>query len=114
MPKSKQGTYLCLTSEILELGSKEFELDKEVSLFVIKSENQFYGYANNCPHANWPLNFQPNVFLNTDKTQIQCSNHMALFDKKTGECISGPCTGERLKKVDLIVINNKLFVKPAK
>ncbi|MBC67605.1 MAG: Rieske, partial [Acinetobacter sp.] len=38
-----------------------------------------------------------------DREYIQCSTHGALFSVETGECISGPCLGDFLEKVNLEV-----------
>ena len=43
-------------------------------------------------------------------TLIQCSNHMALFEPDTGECVSGPCVGSTLTRLPARIENNKVSV----
>ena len=50
-----------------------------------------------------PRSFLENQFLDGDQEFIQCSTHGALFVVETGECISGPCLGQSLQKVDINV-----------
>ena len=101
--------YLCPASEITEHSAKEFVLSEDLRIFVVKEDRQFYGYINDCPHNSWPLNFHPNLFLNAEKTHIQCSNHMAFFEKKSGRCVSGPCVGDQLKKVPISLKKGELY-----
>jgi len=102
--------HVCPISEMANCHSKEFVVNG-LNFFIIHSNGQFYAYTNNCPHNNWPLNFQPDLFLSHDQEFIQCSNHMALFKKETGECIEGPCQGSQLVKVSLITKSNALYVQ---
>ena len=49
------------------------------------------------------VEYLENQFLDQDQEYIQCSTHGALFNVETGECISGPCLGEFLNKVEIKV-----------
>jgi len=99
---------ICNTSDLNENGAREFELDGQ-SIIIINWLGNWHAYVNNCPHANWPLNIQPDVFFDSENQFLQCSNHMALFDIETGECKAGPCVGDRLTKVALEVKNSQIF-----
>lgn len=106
---------LCEESVIAEAEAKEFNLPTrqgEQRILVIKWKGQLLAYLNSCPHAGWPLNFQPDAFFNPDKTRIQCSNHMAMFDPATGACDSGPCVGDHLTPLNLKVENGKIHAAP--
>jgi nitrite reductase/ring-hydroxylating ferredoxin subunit len=82
------------------MQSIELTID-ERRLFAIRKDNQLHAYWNICPHLGIPLNWMPDKFLDLDGSLIQCSSHGALFEIDTGNCIAGPCSGDRLKPVQL-------------
>lgn len=106
-------TLLCSTADFQQNDAREFEVDG-VSIFLVNWHGAWHAYQNNCPHANWPLNFQPDEFFDADKQFLQCSNHMALFDVETGECQAGPCVGDRLTKLELVVRDDQVYASFAK
>lgn len=73
----------------------------EQACFVVKKSGQYHAYLNQCPHTGAPLEFVENQFLTLDKSLIQCALHGALFDIKTGTCISGPCLGKGLTPLQI-------------
>jgi nitrite reductase/ring-hydroxylating ferredoxin subunit len=92
--------FLCQLSDLEEMQSIELTID-ERRLFAIRKDNQLHAYWNICPHLGIPLNWMPDKFLDLDGSLIQCSSHGALFEIDTGNCIAGPCSGDRLKPVQL-------------
>ncbi|BAZ95304.1 uncharacterized protein FOKN1_2947 [Thiohalobacter thiocyanaticus] len=64
-----------------------------------------YGYINRCPHAGSPLDWMPDQFLSLDQRHIQCATHAALFTLDGGECVAGPCVGDRLTPVALELVD---------
>ncbi len=98
---------------LTEPGAREFSLPANnfaFSGFVVQSEGRLRAFVNLCPHARRPLNYLPHRFLDRDKHQIVCTGHGARFDVDTGECVSGPCVGARLWKLDLEVRNGSITV----
>lgn len=104
-------TELCSIEDIDEGFARGFRIDGGQTLFLVRKNNEFFGYINNCPHAGWPLNLLPDKFLSLDKEYIQCSNHMALFEISSGVCVDGPCVGAGLQKLDLEIINGCIHLK---
>ena len=96
----QQEVFLCQLSDLEEMQSIELTID-ERRLFAIRRDNQLHAYWNICPHLGIPLNWMPDKFLDLDGSLIQCSSHGALFEIDTGNCIAGPCSGDRLKPVQL-------------
>lgn len=68
----------------------------------------FYAYLNSCPHTGANLDWQEDQFLDMDKNLIQCATHDALFTIDSGECIAGPCHGEYLEALDIVVENDSI------
>ena len=105
------ATPLCQTDDIPDPGSKAFELKqgrKTISLFVVHKDGSFSAYINSCPHTGVNLEWQEDQFLDMDNMFIQCSTHDALFEIDTGVCIAGPCVGDSLETVELLIENGQV------
>lgn len=103
--------FLCRLDEIGDPGSKGFEdVPGEAAFFVVRRGGEVFGYRNSCPHYGAPLDWKPDAFLSYDRDSILCSMHGALFDIDDGACISGPCPGQSLDKVDISVKKGRLFI----
>lgn len=100
---------LCSISDIPDGESRGFEY-QEMSLAAIRQGDKVYIYHNSCPHLGLPLEWQPDQFLNNDKSLIQCCTHGALFTIDEGLCISGPCHGASLTAVDCRIEDGEVFV----
>lgn len=100
---------ICSLDSLPEHGTKGLEVGAE-NIFVVRDERGVSVYRNHCPHLGTPLEFMPDRFLSIDKEWIMCSTHGALFDKHTGHCISGPCQGQYLEKLESFVCDGKLYL----
>ncbi|MBU3120723.1 Rieske (2Fe-2S) protein [Acinetobacter soli] len=92
-----------MTEDIPEREARAFDRVEGETIFITQRDGMFYAYKNICPHLQVELEFLENQFLDYDHEYIQCSTHGALFNVETGECISGPCLGEALTKVEIKV-----------
>lgn len=115
MSKNKKQEVLCQLSEINDLACKSFKVKikrKETDIFVIRKDDQVYAYQNVCPHAQAPLEWNPDQFLDEKKETIICSLHGARFTIDDGSCLGGPCEGIGLTSVDVEISegNNVLMV----
>jgi nitrite reductase/ring-hydroxylating ferredoxin subunit len=63
---------------------------------VVQVGDGVRAYVNRCAHLSYPLNYLPNQFLSHDGSMIQCYVHGAIFEKSTGYCVGGPCSGRSL------------------
>ena len=92
------GTALCALEDIADPGTKGFlfrEGEAMFAGFVLRQGKSVRGFVDSCPHAGWPLAATKDRYLTRDNRYIFCAGHGALFTRE-GECISGPCYGERL------------------
>jgi nitrite reductase/ring-hydroxylating ferredoxin subunit len=103
-------TELCKASELEEGKSIGFR-SHVGPVFAVKFDDQIHVYLNECPHLGVNLEFNENEFLDSEGQLIQCSTHGALFSIETGDCLSGPCQGDKLTKIDH-VIENEMIVLP--
>ena len=79
-------------------------------IVLVRKDKHIYGYVNRCPHQHIPLDFEPKQFLDSSMSHLLCGKHGAQFDIPTGHCIDGPCRGERLEPIDLIIDEGDLCV----
>ena len=84
------------------------------NIVLVRDTNKAYAYLNNCPHLNITLEFQDNVFLDQSLEYIQCSNHGALFEIKTGACIWGPCSGQSLQPIKIKEFDGAIWLTETK
>lgn len=72
---------------------------------VVRREDGVFGWLDSCPHyeGGTPMAWRTDRYLNGDGTFIACHSHGALFDIATGECVLGPCLGQRLTPVPVRV-----------
>ncbi len=103
---------LCTLDELREntaLGFTAETTKTDVDIFIVKKNNLVYGYINRCPHTGAPLEWIPNQFLSLDTQFIQCSLHGARFSINKGKCVHGPCNGQGLTAIKLIMKDNKIY-----
>jgi nitrite reductase/ring-hydroxylating ferredoxin subunit len=108
MAKKPYSKILCKLSELGDLSSKSFSVKikrKETDIFVIRKDDQVYAYQNICPHAQAPLEWNPDEFLDEKKETIICALHGARFSIEKGDCLGGPCEGIGLTDVSVDVFN---------
>ena len=104
-----EGTFdvervICRLTDLEDPGTRAFTIgtgDWPLRGFVVRIGEQAWAYVNRCPHAGHPLNLGPHRFLTPGGELILCASHGALFDRRTGLCIAGPCSGQSLKSVPL-------------
>lgn len=69
------------------------------TLFAVRRGDGLRVYRDNCPHANSPMAWRKDAYLNHAGDAIVCFAHGALFDVDTGACTLGPCIGQSLQAV---------------
>jgi nitrite reductase/ring-hydroxylating ferredoxin subunit len=97
---------ICPLHELEATGARGFTLgegDWPLRGFVVRRGDAVHAYVNHCPHAGFPLNWQPDVFLAPGGGHIRCIMHGALFELETGVCVAGPCMGHGLQPLPITV-----------
>jgi nitrite reductase/ring-hydroxylating ferredoxin subunit len=101
---------LCDLDAVPEAGAKGFEVGSD-SVFAVRRDGRIYLYRNRCPHRGVELNWLEDQFLDRDGTLIQCALHGALFVIESGECVAGPCLGQRLTPVPFEVVEGRIEIR---
>ena len=106
------GERLCALAEIIEPGARGFRFRDGDRLFagvVIRHGGRVRGYVDSCPHAGWTLSMFDDRYFTRDGRHLLCSGHAALFRPEDGECVAGPCTGDRLTPWKIAVLGGEIF-----
>lgn len=70
--------------------------------FILRWHNTLVAYEDRCPHWHVPLLNDGEVFAPQGlEAYITCALHGAIFEPDTGECISGPCMGDALTRLEI-------------
>ena len=110
---------LCTLAELGDPGARAFAIAIGLTRdawplhgFVVRRRGELRAYVNRCPHQGHPLNLRPHEFLSPDGSLLLCNSHGALFEVSTGLCIAGPCDGERLTPVPIVVHRGCVLLAP--
>jgi nitrite reductase/ring-hydroxylating ferredoxin subunit len=83
----------------------------EESLIVLRQGGTVRAWLNICPHAGRRLDWAPGKFL-ISRGLLVCAAHGASFRTDDGECVGGPCRGDRLRAVALVVADGEVRLAP--
>lgn len=103
---------LCSEKEITGEG-KEFRIDggpRPYFVMLFRCGDAIVGYQNVCPHRHLSLSWAPDRFLIGDDGLLVCPHHGAAFDLASGDCVQGPCSGDRLIPVDLELRDGEVWL----
>ncbi|MBC8044478.1 MAG: Rieske 2Fe-2S domain-containing protein [Rhizobacter sp.] len=99
--------------ELAEGHSKTFSFTKDGAKtegFVIRFQGEFFAYINRCPHTAQPLDEDRDGMFNADHSHLYCDEHAALFNPRTGVCVSGPCPIGPLTKLPIAVQDGIIYL----
>ena len=105
---------LCALSELEATGCREFRLgggEWPLCGFLVRSGTGVHGYLNRCAHLAMRLNMLPHRFLTHDGSMILCTVHGAIFEKSSGYCVAGPCSGRSLERVPVRVVGGYVLLE---
>ena len=105
-------TKLCTVVDIPLDGARGYTIDINagpVAVFVVRKGDAIHAYINRCPHMGTSLDWQPDKFLDSSNSLIQCSTHGALFRIEDGLCIHGPCINQSLTGLRTEIRENNIM-----
>ena len=102
-----------LQIELIEDGGfaeVEVMLDGDAeSLILHRDGDEVRAWLNVCPHAGRRLDWAPGKFLKSNGLLV-CAAHGASFELAEGQCVAGPCRGDRLRAVAVEVRDGGLYL----
>ncbi|MFG1478671.1 Rieske 2Fe-2S domain-containing protein [Xanthobacter sp. V4C-4] len=72
-------------------------------ILITRTGDSFHGFENACPHQGTRLDTVPGEFLDKDGAVLACGRHGATFDLASGQCLDGPCQGQALTPIALVI-----------
>lgn len=104
---------LCRLEDLADGRSRGFDPLREGrdTMFVVRRGERLFAWRNACPHHDRArMAWKKDEFLNGDHSQIMCGAHGALFEIETGECTLGPCLGQHLTPVALVIRDGEVWI----
>lgn len=108
-----QAERLCPVSNIADGGA--FGVEAPVhgvveSVVLLRRGDEVRAFLNVCPHAGRRLDWAPDQFLISGDGKLVCAAHGATFLIPSGECVGGPCRGQALREVPIMVRDGMVYV----
>ncbi len=72
----------------------------ELPAFAVRYRGKAYAYVNRCAHAWVELDWD-GQFFDISGLYLVCATHGAAYRPDTGECVHGPCRGQRLASLGI-------------
>ncbi|SKA21241.1 Ferredoxin subunit of nitrite reductase or a ring-hydroxylating dioxygenase [Lysobacter spongiicola DSM 21749] len=114
MSAGSTGAEALLSLERLPDGAlveTEAVLDGDAeSLVIYRQGDAVRAWVNVCPHAGRRLDWAPGQFLLSKDRLLVCAAHGASFELEQGECVGGPCRGDSLRKVEVVVRDGAVWL----
>lgn len=94
---------ICAPQELAERG-KGFRFRVQTPMgerpaFAVRYRGTAHAYVNRCAHVWVELDWNNGEFFDISGLYLVCSTHGAAYRPDTGECVGGPCRGQRLEKL---------------
>lgn len=84
---------------------------KRWPILIARNGNQYFGFENACPHEGGALDRIPGEFMDEDENFIECGTHQAKFDLDSGLCFIGPCKGQSLTPIELVIDDGDICLR---
>ncbi|GAB2508309.1 hypothetical protein GCM10027084_24330 [Pseudoxanthomonas sangjuensis] len=92
-----------------ELAEVEAMIDGDAeSLVLYREGDRVRAWLNVCPHAGRRLDWAPGKFLRSKEGLLVCAAHGASFELANGDCVAGPCRGDALRAVEVVVVDGEV------
>jgi len=69
--------------------------------FLVRYDGRVHAYLNRCAHVPVQLDWMEGEFFDLSGLYLVCSTHGAAYLPHSGRCISGPCSGRSLVRLQI-------------
>ena len=111
-----EPVYICASSDVAEGGrGVRFPVTacgEDGTAFVVRYHERAHAYLNRCAHVPMELDWNPGEFFESSGLYLMCATHGALYEPHTGRCAGGPCRGGRLRKIEVVEKEGKIYWQP--
>lgn len=90
----------------------EASLDGDAeSLLLYRQGDAVRAWLNVCPHTGRRLDWAPGQFLKSKDGLLVCAAHGASFELAGGQCVAGPCRGDALRAVPVVIREGAVWLE---
>jgi nitrite reductase/ring-hydroxylating ferredoxin subunit len=110
-PRIAPGTLFARIHDIANPGALVVRLDSADvwgSVLLTRSDEDIAAFHNRCPHAGYPLQHADGRMLVQESRYMVCGAHGASYELKTGACAGGPCNGDALTRIAIVVRDGEI------
>ncbi|MGE0830928.1 MAG: Rieske (2Fe-2S) protein [Hyphomonadaceae bacterium] len=104
------GQELLRVDELADPCALVVPIDVYASLIVTRRGDAIAAFRNRCPHAGYPLQRADGRIVVQEGRFMVCGAHGASFRLDDGACASGPCNGDGLERVAIVVRDGMVCV----
>ena len=105
---------ICASAALTDGGlGVRFEVqrnDAPATAFVIRYDRGVHAYLNSCAHIPVELDWMEGEFFDKAGLYLICATHGATYEPATGQCIMGPCKGQRLIALRVEERDDKIYL----
>lgn len=109
--------YLCHADAVGEGRSLGVAPDAhgQDTVILVRRHGRLHAWRDACPHlGGTPMAWRKDAYLSGDGASIVCAAHGARFDIESGACTLGPCLGQSLEAVTIVLTNEQhIYMTPA-
>jgi nitrite reductase/ring-hydroxylating ferredoxin subunit len=110
-PQIASGTLLAHVHDIANPGALMVKLDSADvwgAVLLTRSGEIIAAFHNRCPHAGYPLQQADGRVLIQGRYMV-CGAHGASYELRTGACAGGPCNGNALTRIAVVVKSGEIL-----
>jgi len=85
--------------------------DSYAPAFLVRYRDKVHGFLNRCAHQAIELDWNPGEFFDKDRRFLLCATHGAVYNPETGACVGGRCNGRGLTPIDVIEVDETVYVR---
>lgn len=114
---ARHAVFLCHCDAVPENAARGFDPwhGGQDTVIVVRKHGRFHAWRDACPHfGGTPMAWRKDAYLNGDASKIVCAAHGAQFDIDSGVCTLGPCLGQALEAVGIVVTaDQEIYMTPS-
>ena len=104
------GQVLARVEDLVDPCAVIVYIDEHASVIVTRRGDAIAAFRNKCPHAGYPLQRADGRVVVQEGRFMLCAAHGASFGLSDGACAGGPCNGEGLERVEIVVRDGVVVV----
>lgn len=111
-PDLSNPCLICASSD-LEEGGKGVRFrvlwhGVDTPAFAVRHQGVAHAYLNQCGHVPVELDWQEGEFFDMSGLYLICATHGAQYSPKTGNCLTGRCSGKGLTSLPVEETNGQI------